>query len=111
MPEVSSQDEFYTFVLAALALVAGDLHLADLPRVRHVRPAIGLGVYALDLYDAHHLYSVGNEVDLRPDKVWVLQCLSTRKLVDPDRAALGQSLVHEALYLPDDVRCPRPRER
>src|SRR5918999_2428951 len=95
----SPQDELYPLVLAALALVAGDLHLPDLAGVGDVGAAVGLGVYALDLNDPDRAHTLGHEVDLRTDEVRVLERLLTRQLVDLHRARRGERLVRESLYL------------
>src|SRR5829696_2480497 len=77
-PGPSPQDELHALVLAALALVAGDLHLSDLAGVGDVGAAVGLGVEALDLDDPDHFHPLGHEVDLGADETGVLQRLLAR---------------------------------
>src|SRR5215212_7486098 len=65
----SFQKELYPSVLATLAFVIRDPQSPDLSGVGDMGAAIGLGVYAFDLHDAHHLYPLGDEVDLCPGEI------------------------------------------
>src|SRR5215217_4045449 len=60
----SPEHELDPFVLAALALVARDLHPPDLARVGDVGPAVRLCVEALYLHDPNTPHPLRNKVDL-----------------------------------------------
>src|SRR5919199_3217864 len=107
----SFQNELYSFVLATLALVTRDPQSPDLSGVSDMGAAIGLSVYAFDLYDTHHPHPLWDKVDLCPDEIRVLKRFFAGKLIDPHAASLGEGLVCQALYLIDDVGRPRARER
>src|SRR5215207_2082427 len=68
-PRSSSEHELYPLVLAALALVARDLHLPHLARVGDVGPTVGLRIEALYLHDTNNPYPLRDEVDLGADEV------------------------------------------
>src|SRR5215207_2896200 len=95
----SPEHELYTFVLATLALVARDLHRANLARVGDVGPAVGLGIEALYLHDPNTPHALGYQIDLGTDEVGVRERLLALQLVDSDRTLFGEGLVRQQFYL------------
>src|SRR5215211_290286 len=107
----SSEHELYTFVLAALALVARDLHPPDLARVGDMGPAVGLSVEPLYLHDPNVPHPLRHQVDLGTDEIGVRERPLALQFVDPYRTFLGESLVRQAFDLADDLGGPLAGER
>src|SRR5215213_8618098 len=107
----SSEHELNTLVLAALALVARDLHPPDLARVGDVGPSVGLRVEALYLHDSNTPHALRNKVDLGPDKVGVGERFLALQLVDPYGTFFGESVVRQAFDLTDDAYGPLAGKR